>query len=153
MAKKETTQKLWRFLLILYGSIMLWLLFGRSSLGAEGLSYHQQLLRNTNFKPFYTIGNYVRVLINSRNQQLLRESIINLGGNIFLFIPAGLLFPRVWSFLRKFFPYIAFCTGVILLVEILQLFTLLGCFDVDDLILNLFGMCIGFMLYKITDRG
>ena len=143
----------WQILLILYSVIMLWLLFGRSFRGVERLPYHQQLLRNANFRPFYTIGNYVRVLIKPRNQQLIRESIINLGGNIFLFIPAGLLFPRVWPFLRKFFVFLAFCAGVILLVEVTQLFTLLGCFDVDDLILNLFGMCIGFALYKITAKG
>ena len=140
-------------MLILYGIIMLWLLFGRSNRWVDGIPYWQQLPHNANFRPFHTIGNYITTLRYPYNQQLLRQSIINLGGNVILFIPAGWLFPQVWPFLRKFFVFLAFCTGVILLVEIVQLFTFLGCFDVDDLILNLFGMCLGFVLYKITTRG
>ena len=133
---------------------MLWLLFGRSVRKIDGLSYDQQLLHNTNFDPFHTIGNYISVLTEPKKKHLLTESIVNLGGNIFLFIPAGWLFPKVWPFLRKFFVFLAFCAGVILLVEIIQLITLLGCFDVDDLILNLFGMCLGFALFKtMAHRG
>ena len=142
----------WQLLLILYGGIMLWLLFFRSFRAVDGLSYKEQLLRNTNLDPLHTIGNYVSVLLDPKKQHLFTESIVNLGGNIFLFIPAGWLFPRVWPFLRRFFVFLAFCAGVILLVEAVQLFTLLGCFDVDDLILNLFGMCLGFFLFKVTFR-
>ena len=47
---------------------------------------------------------------------------------------------------RNFFLFVATCTGLILLVETLQLFTLLGSFDIDDVILNLAGMLIGYFL-------
>ena len=153
MARKKLTLSRCQLLLLLYGGIMLWLLFGRSNRWVDGLPYWQQLLHNANFRPFHTIGNYITTLLYPLKQESLRQSIINLGGNVILFIPAGWLFPKVWHFLRKFFVFLIFCTGVILLVEIVQLFTFLGCFDVDDLILNLFGMCIGFVLYKITTRG
>ncbi len=153
MTNKKLTFSRWQLLLILYGIIMLWLLFGRSNRWVDGIPYWPQLLHNANFRPFHTIGNYITTLRYPYNRQLLRQSIINLGGNVILFIPAGWLFPKVWPFLKKFFVFLAFCTGVILLVEIVQLFTFLGCFDVDDLILNLFGMCLGFVLYKITTRG
>ena len=145
---KEKASKRWQILLILYGGIMLWLLFGRSTGWVDGIPYREQLRRNANLEPLRTIKNYLWVLRHSHDRHLLKESIINLGGNVLLFIPVGLLFPRVWPFLRKFFLYLAFCAGIILLVEITQLFTLLGSFDVDDVILNLAGMSLGFLLFK-----
>ena len=153
MTKGKCKLTLWQILLILYGSIMLYLLFARTLRWTDGIPYRDQLLHNANFIPFQTIKTYVSILWDSGKSLRLTESIVNLGGNIFLFIPAGLLFPRVWPRLGRFFAFLAICTGVILLVETIQLFTFLGNFDVDDLILNLFGMCIGFVLYKITAKG
>ena len=150
---KDKRKLIWQLLLVLYGGIMLWLLFGRTNRWVDGISYREQLQQNANLVPFYTIGNYIKALQNPYFRPMRTECIINLGGNILLFIPAGLLFPRVWHFLRKFFVFLAFCAGVMLLVETAQLFTFLGCFDVDDLILNLVGMCIGFGLYKISAKG
>ena len=42
--------------------------------------------------------------------------------------------------------------GAILLIEALQLFTLLGSFDVDDIILNLCGMTVGYFLNLLFHR-
>ena len=138
----------WQILLILYGGIMLYLLFARALRWTDGIPYRDQLLHNANFIPFRTIKTYIAILRDSGRSSRWTESIINLGGNIFLFIPAGLLFPRVWPRLRRFLVFLAFCAGVILLVETVQLFTFLGNFDVDDLILNHFGMCIGYLLFR-----
>lgn len=38
----------------------------------------------------------------------------------------------------------------ILLVEVIQLFTLRGSFDIDDLFLNLIGVAVGFLLRKVV---
>ena len=38
--------------------------------------------------------------------------------------------------------------AVMTVVEIIQLFTLLGSCDVDDLILNILGVFIGFIIFK-----
>ena len=77
---------------------------------------------------------------------------MNLAGNIVLFIPAGWLLPRLWVWMRNFFRFFALCAGVIFLVETVQLFTLLGRFDIDDLILNLFGMILGFILFAAKGK-
>ena len=37
-------------------------------------------------------------------------------------------------------------------VEILQLFTLLGSMDIDDLILNLAGMIFGYLIFVLFKR-
>ena len=72
--------------------------------------------------------------------------MINLVGNVVLFIPAGWLLPRLWRRFRNFFLFILTCAVSIFLIETLQLFTLLGSFDVDDIILNLSGMLLGYLV-------
>lgn len=153
MAKqKQLPQPFIRFLFVVYCLVMLWLLFGRSSGFIDGLTYKEQLPMNINLKPLFTIGNYWRVVVRNTNPALVRHCVINLGGNIFLFIPAGYLLPRIFPRQRNFFLFFFTCTAAILLVELVQLVTLLGCFDIDDLILNLAGMTLGFIAHLFIHR-
>lgn len=147
--RKPNSQPFWRFLFLLYCATMLWLLFGRSQGWVEGLSYEQMLQQNINLTPFLTIRNYWYVLTNRTNESLAVHCFINLAGNVLLFIPAGYLLPRIFPNQRNFFRFFFICTGIMAAIELLQLLTLLGSFDVDDLILNLFGMSVGFLVYTI----
>ncbi len=146
---KINTTPFWRFLFLLYSGVMVWLLFGRSNDWTTALPYKQLLGQNTNLTPFYTIGNYLHVLKHSADRYMRTHCFLNLAGNILLFIPAGWLLPRLWPAMKNFFRFFALCAGTIFLVEVLQLFTLLGSFDVDDVILNLSGMTFGFLFYQI----
>ncbi len=153
MAKKKgkvNTQPLWRFLFVVYCGVMLWLLFGRSQGWTDGLTYQQMLERNINLTPLQTIRNYWDVVFYRTNDAYFAHCFINLAGNVLLFIPAGWLLPKIFPFQRNLFRFFASCTGLILLVETLQLFTLLGSFDIDDVILNLSGMTVGFIVYHIS---
>lgn len=153
MAKSKSTRtKRLKFFFFAYCAFMVWLLFFRSSGWIDGLSYEQQLRQNINLQPFLTIGNYWKVICHRSNEQALMHCVINLGGNIFLFIPIGVLLPRIYPKLRIYFRFFCACFGIMFLVEVLQLFTLLGSFDVDDLILNLFGMTIGFIGYHLFKK-
>ncbi len=145
MAKKKTSrQPFLRFLFVLYCVVMIWLLFGRPYSRTAGLSYQQQMLQNINLQPLHTIRNYLYVLRYHAQDSLYIHCFINLAGNILLFIPAGYLLPRLWQRYRRFFRFLFTCLLAILAVEGLQLITLLGSFDVDDIILNLFGMILGY---------
>ena len=42
--------------------------------------------------------------------------------------------------------------AIIIAVEAIQLVTLLGHCDVDDLILNLIGVTIGYLLYALSEK-
>lgn len=75
-------------------------------------------------------------------------------GNIVLFVPAGFFPPMLFPKLRKWYYF--FIPGLVwsLSIEIMQLILNLGnlgtrSFDTADIILNVFGAVIGFMLYKI----
>ncbi len=75
-------------------------------------------------------------------------------GNIILFIPAGFFPPMLFPKLRKWYALIL--PGLIwsLFIEVIQLILNLAqlgnrSFDTDDIILNVFGAMIGFLIYKI----
>lgn len=141
-----------RFLFVVYTGLLLWLLFDRP-ITQDPVSDYAQILRgNMNLIPFQTIGNYWKVVTRWEFTPLFRHCVINLGGNIFLFIPIGYFLPRLWPFLRNFFSFLLTCTLAITLVELLQLVTLLGSLDIDDFILNLLGMITGYLIYMIFKK-
>lgn len=151
MVKKRNDRFLW-FVFILYCLWMLWLLFDRPSNTIQGLPYEDLLRQNVNLRPLFTIRNYLYVVIHRSNDDVLLHCIINLLGNVLLFIPIGWMLPHLFKKLRNFFRFIITCTGAIFLVEVVQLFTLRGSFDVDDILLNVLGMLLGFFGYHIFKK-
>ncbi len=150
MAKRKVnTQPFWRFLFVVYLGMMLWLLFGSSNNRIEGVTYEEMLRRNMNLRPFYTIDNYMFIVLNRPESPHFVHSIVNLVGNLVMFIPAGYLLPRIFRRYQKFWRFLLCCVLSIALIEIIQLFTLLGSLDVDDFILNLLGMTVGFIVWKM----
>lgn len=152
--KRRTAGQIFlRFLFVVYGIAMVWLLFGQR-IGTE-LSYDdylQRLQSNINLTPLYTIKLYLRILRESNSNALLRHALINLVGNVVMFIPLGIFMPGI--FLKKpgFFSTIFTVAAMIIAVELVQLVTLLGSCDVDDLILNLLGAAIGYFLWKFYKK-
>ena len=143
---------LWRFAFVVYAAVLLWLLFDRAPRWGDTDLYADAIRTNMNLVPFLTIGNYWKVVCRMEFTPLFFHCIINLGGNIFLFIPIGYFLPRLWPVLRNFFAFLFTCTAAIILVELLQLVTLLGSLDIDDLILNLAGMLVGYILFLILKK-
>ena len=153
MAQHPTKRENILFILfVLYSTLMIWLLFFRSYGRMQDLDYRDQLLQNINLTPFYTINNYARVVFQHTNENAFFHCVINLSGNIVLFMPAGLLVPAIWRKMRNLFRFLPLSAGVLFFVEVLQLFTLLGRFDIDDLILNLLGITLGFLLFCLFGK-
>ena len=150
--KVADSTPLLRFLFVVYAAFLLWLLFDRSVSWDPEFDYAELMRNNMNLVPFHTIGNYWKVVTRWEFTPLFRHCVINLGGNIFLFVPIGYFLPRLWPGMRNFWVFLITCTLSIMLVELLQLITLLGCLDVDDLILNLFGMITGYVIFTIIKK-
>lgn len=145
---KPNKAPLLRFLFLVYCAWMIWLLF----FGVRQPNYQNywaQIEGNYSVKPFYTIRNYMKVLLRGTNGSLIRHCAINLLGNVVLFVPGGYLLPRLFPRLRPFWRFLLLSFGLLLLIEITQLFSLRGRLDVDDLILNLIGLHLGYIFYKI----
>ena len=145
---KANTRPFWRLLFLCYCAGMLWLLFLGTRSASYG-NYWAQVRENYSIRPFYTINNYLRVLLHSSNGYLVRHCAINLAGNILLFVPGGFLFPRLFRTFRPFWRALLLFFFMLLCVETVQLFSLRGRFDVDDLILNLLGLCVGYGIYAL----
>lgn len=138
-------------LFIAYCGWMLVLLFDRDA-AWEGLTYPEQLQMNLNLEPLHTIRLFIRVLLYDPSAYNIRMAIINLFGNIVMFIPLGYFLPRLWKRLRRWWRTWLATLTVMTAVEILQLFTLRGTCDVDDLILNLLGAAMGYILFCIRKK-
>lgn len=132
-------------LFLAYCVLMLWLLFDRP--GYEpGIPYWNQVAGRLNLIPFRTLRLFAS-LLDSGVHAYIRMAVINLGGNIIMFIPLGFLLPRVFLQVTSLTRVLLVTALVITVVEILQLFTLVGSCDIDDLILNLSGAAIGYCFH------
>lgn len=98
-----------------------------------------------NFLPFRTILSYLM------GEPTWGIAFRNLLGNVALFIPLGLLTPFLWgtAFSRKL---LLVMFGVPLIVEGLQALLRSGVVDVDDVLLNAFGIMTGRLLVLLAHR-
>ncbi len=130
------------------------LLFGRAG-DPLTQGYWYQAERNLNLRPFETVQRYLRLLNGDYGWELWWHAAVNLAGNVVLFVPLGFLTPMLWQGFRPAWRCVLWCAAIIVAVELTQLVTLVGSCDVDDLILNLLGVLLGYGLYKFpakTDR-
>ncbi len=140
------------FILFAFYSIaMLWLLFGQRMGFASYDNYFLQLKNNINLIPFRTIAEYAEKY-QSGVLSLVRLAIINLAGNVGVFIPLGVFLPMLWKKMRNYKTMFIISSAIILAVEAIQYFTLLGSFDIDDYILNIIGIFIGFLFFKLNKK-
>lgn len=111
--------------------------YGRN-IGYEGYNY--------NLTVFHEIHRFWKY----RNVLGLESVVVNLLGNVAGFIPFGAVLPFL-SKKKKNIVLITLLTFEFsLLIEVIQLISKAGCFDVDDLILNTAGGIIGYLLYKLV---
>ena len=119
-----------RFFLVAY---VLYLSVLYNVVGLPGLPY-LSWLPNVNLIPFSDF----------RDSRFLWLS----GMNVLLTVPLGFLLPMVWQKYRNFGDTLlaGFCTS--LSIELLQLFSGRST-DIDDLIFNTLGVCLGFLVAKL----
>ncbi len=132
-------------LLFAYMIFISWRLFFYA-FGSYYRSY--STLPEYNLIPFKTIKN---LIVNYRYFEF-EVWIYNLFGNIAAFIPFGLLQPVVLGVKRKFAATIGFSLLFLLAAETAQLVFRVGVFDVDDLILNMVGVIMGYFGYRFISR-
>lgn len=131
--KIRISKRILNIVIVLYALGLFILLFFRPG----GSSYGSVNLIPLNTITYYLTGN-VDFLI----------ALYNLGANIGLFIPFGLYYRSVRKAASmKHLLLISLCT--ISVIEGLQFITKRGSLDIDDLILNVLGVCLGYFLYPV----
>lgn len=78
-----------------------------------------------------------------------RYVMVNIAGNIAAFMPFGFLLPFVTKRTVHFGKATAGTFLLSLSAEVIQLLSMTGAFDVDDLILNTVGGALGYVCYAI----
>ena len=98
-----------------------------------------------NLTPFKTIRMYIRYYdtINGFD---------NLFGNILVFMPLGILIPLSFPGMRRFWEVLLHSFWLSLCIELFQLVSHFGAFDVDDILLNALGGLLGYLVFVIASR-
>ena len=83
-------------------------------------------------------------------QDIRNGSIGNYFGNVLLFIPYGIMFPLTDFWEQKWYRTVLVGLCFSCAIEAVQLMTARGCFDPDDIMLNVVGTAIGYGIYSIA---
>ncbi|TVY10814.1 VanZ family protein [Paenibacillus cremeus] len=142
---KSTTTKrimhgtLWVVLLGYSACLLFWMFwgFGRSTLTHTQFRY--------SLVPLRTILSYIHQL----KPSYFLIPIINLAGNVGVFVPFGVLLPLLIRSCRSFRRFSLVFLCAIVSLELLQTVLRVGTSDIDDVLLNYLGAAVGFGLVQI----
>ena len=101
-------------------------------------------LRMVNLEPFATLNRYIRALKKGYIEPKI--AYLNIGANLILFAPMGFFLPILFK--NKIISFLFINTIIISSIELMQYITYTGSADVDDLILNLLGAIVTYILVK-----
>lgn len=105
----------------------------------EKIEYRVQRNDNVNLRAFQIFRIY-----STLDKQVL--------GNFVMLLPLGIYLPLLYRRLRSFsgfFAVLFICLFVSIGIELLQLITSYRSTDIDDVILNTIGGCLGFIIYQL----
>ena len=131
-------RKIYRIFILPYTIFLLYLMF----LGFGREQHEANIVR---LLPLFSTILFVQ------NTTSWESIIINLFGNIIMFIPFGFLGwlnATYFSFKKLIVDFLS----ALIIVEALQYLTRLGVFDIDDLALNSLGVWIGFQMREFIDN-
>ena len=132
-------------LIVIYFGILAIITLGRHGYHTTNvILYWDYIKRNIQLVPTKMIFEFLQLVFNSSTNDTVRMlSALNLVGNIAMFIPFGLFWGR-----KRLGNFVIWAIVFTAVIEVIQLFTLKGSFDIDDILLNVFGAIIGYILYN-----
>jgi len=146
MTFMKPEQKKWirwilRLMFLGYLFVLLYLMFLSERYGRVWGSggYHY------NLRPFQEIRRYLQY----REQMDPESFFINIYGNVLAFMPFGCLAPIISRKRPHFLLVLLWSVALTLTIETTQLLLQVGCFDVDDMILNVIGGVLGYVSYRV----
>ena len=131
-------KKSYKIIIVPYTLFLLYLMF----FGMGRTQMEDNLLT---IEPVFSTINFIKGCIS------WKEIVTIVAGNVVMFIPFGFLgwiFPRLQDLQNLLFTFISAIT----IVEALQYFSRMGIFEVDDIILNTFGVFLGFLIKNFIEK-
>lgn len=107
-------------------------------------------LQYANIIPGYTLIRFIRIILHHQDKML--SAIVNILGNLILFVPFGLLYPLLFPNYSDWKKTLLISFLFTLFIEASQLVFNVGIFDIDDILENVFGSMLGFYLYVISSH-
>ena len=140
--KRKQYRILGKILFVSYIAFVFYFLLISEVYGRTGemKDYHYNLVLFQEIKRFW----------NYREQLGMFATLTNLLGNVLIFLPFGFFMPMA-SKHRSFLNTSFYSLALSLTVEISQLFLKVGCFDVDDLLLNTIGGMLGYITFTVCN--
>ncbi|NML71210.1 VanZ family protein [Chryseobacterium sp. RP-3-3] len=131
-------KKFYKIIIVPYTLVLLYLMF----LGMGRFQYEDNQI---------TVEPILSTLEFIHNTIGWKDIVLIVLGNIIMFIPFGFLgwiFPHLKNLKRLLYVFVS----SIVIVEALQYFTRMGIFEVDDIILNTFGVFLGWLLRRLIEK-
>lgn len=131
-------KKSYKIIIVPYTLFLLYLMF----FGMGRTQMEDNLLT---IEPIFSTINFIKGCIS------WKEIVTIVAGNVVMFIPFGFLgwiFPRLQDLQNLLFTFISAIT----IVEAIQYFSRMGIFEVDDIILNTFGVFLGFLIKNFIEK-
>jgi glycopeptide antibiotics resistance protein len=131
-------KKFYKIIIVPYTLFLFYLMF----FGMGRTQMEDNLLT---LKPILSTINFIKGCIS------WKDIVIIVVGNVVMFIPFGFLgwiFPKLKELKSLLFTFISSIT----IVEAIQYFTRMGIFEVDDIILNTFGVFLGFLIRRFIEN-
>lgn len=125
--------------------------FGRNefqNMSFSKIIYHNYLKHSFNLIPFKMIFFYINGFLNGT--KTFMALCINLFGNFVAFMPMAIFLPILIPKLKKPKQFLLFMIFMVASIELLQMVLLTGCCDIDDLILNVSGSMIVYIIVNKT---
>ena len=130
-----------RIFFVLYLSLLVYLMFFAEEWGRSMLEGDYKY----NLVPFREIWRYLTY----HKQIGIWNVLWNLVGNVVGFIPYGAMLPALFKKTMGFCNVALLSFELTLFIELTQLILRVGSCDVDDMILNTLGGCIGYGVYRL----
>lgn len=142
---KKAVRLLGRIFFVIYILALVYFLFLSEEYGRRSMQnqdYHYNLILFREIRRFWVHRRKVGSV----------AAFLNIFGNIIGFLPFGFILPVIHRNLKNFWLVTLLGLALSLIVETLQLVLKVGCFDVDDLLLNTVGAALGYMIFLICNR-
>jgi len=126
----------------LYTCLLLYMMF---------VGFHRMWLTDElryNLVPLRTIGGYMTHF----TAYPLRIWLVNIVGNIAVFMPYGFVLPLLLPRARRLRGLLAVFVPPLIVLEALQTLLRVGSFDVDDVLLNTFGAALALACFQIVRK-
>lgn len=109
--------------------------------------FNKYINNSFNIIPFHTIIDYISKFNSLYDTKTI---MINLLGNLIALMPMAIFLPLLFKKTRKLKKFLLTVVIIVFCIEIVQFLTLTGSCDIDDIILNVTGAIIAYIIFKIN---